>query len=104
MAPVNDTDHLLRLREADLELARERDRRYEQRFEAQEQAIAVATENERAWRANANEWRATVNDLIQRSEGKETHQDITMARLLIGVGIVVSAIVGIAAILVGAFT
>lgn len=45
-----------------LELMNERDRRYGERFAAQEKAIAVAEMNAEKWRMNANEWREAMND------------------------------------------
>ena len=38
------------------------DKRYEDRFAAQEQAIAVAERVGEKWRADANEWRTAMND------------------------------------------
>jgi len=44
------------------EISNERDRRYEQRFQAQEQAISVAEAAAERWRLNANEWRSAMTD------------------------------------------
>lgn len=43
-------------------LLRESDRRYEQRFEAQEQANEKFESENRAWREQANEWRGAMTD------------------------------------------
>ena len=40
----------------------ERDRRYEERFVAQERATAIYQEHADAWRENANEWRSAMGD------------------------------------------
>jgi len=44
------------------EVSNERDKRYEQRFQAQEQALNVAEAAAERWRLNANEWRAAMTD------------------------------------------
>lgn len=66
-----------------LHLMDERDRRYAERFDAQEKAVAVAIgnadkfvdraeQNAQKWRENANEWRGAMNDreikLMPRAE------------------------------------
>lgn len=45
-----------------LALMDERDKRYTERFDAQQKAIGVAEEQAEKWRANANEWRTAMND------------------------------------------
>jgi hypothetical protein len=63
-------------------LRAEEERRYEQRFLAQERAVAAALANAEktadrledqaaAWRANANEWRAAMTDREQRFVTRE---------------------------------
>lgn len=44
------------------EIAAERDRRYSERFLAQESALKLAQENANRWMAAANEWRQAMND------------------------------------------
>lgn len=50
----------------------EADKRYEQRFQAQEKATSRYAEDVKAWQAGANEWRQAMNDkdrlLIPRRE------------------------------------
>lgn len=48
--------------EAFKELMDERDRRYEQRFNAQEEAVKVYKETSDKWQASANEWRGAMTD------------------------------------------
>lgn len=50
------------LREHFETLLAEQEKRYAQRFDAQEKAIAVAEANAEKWRANANEWRQAMTD------------------------------------------
>ena len=43
-------------------LLEETDKRYNQRFEAQEKAVSAAEANSEKWRNNANEWRESMLD------------------------------------------
>lgn len=45
-----------------LELMNERDKRYNERFLSQQEAIKVAQDNTKAWQAASNEWRAAMTD------------------------------------------
>lgn len=63
------------------QIMNERDSQYRQRFDAQEKAVAAAlaaakeavvkaeTASDRRFE-NTNEWRATVNDILKRNEGR----------------------------------
>lgn len=64
-------------------IVHESDRRYEQRFEAQEKAVRAALDaaalaveraeqNAEKWRANANEWRAAMTDREKKFMAQET--------------------------------
>lgn len=44
------------------ELMKEQEKRYEDRFTAQEQAVKVAENSAEKWRDQANEWRASMLD------------------------------------------
>lgn len=59
-------------------LMAERDRRMEERFTSQEQALRVATNALADYKTSANEWRATLNDVRQltlsRAEYDAKHQ------------------------------
>lgn len=49
----------------------ERDRRYEDRFKAQEAAVEKYDANAEKWRAVSNEWRAAMTDREQRFASRE---------------------------------
>src|SRR3990167_5714041 len=50
-----------------LSIMDERDRRYDDRFKAQEKAVLVAFEQMKIRFDNVNEWRGTVTDLLNNS-------------------------------------
>ena len=66
------------------DLLLERDKRYEQRFDAQESAVKAALSSTKtladvvetntvSWKKNANEWRDTVNDIIKLCATQADH-------------------------------
>ena len=55
------------LREHVLAMMDERDRRYAERFAAQEKAVNVALEQTKTRFENVNEWRGTVTDLLNNA-------------------------------------
>jgi hypothetical protein len=69
-----------------LQLMNERDRRYEQRFSSQEEAVRVYKETSDKWQAAANEWRGAMTDRERNFLSK-------------GMGYVVGALSAIALIL-----
>lgn len=68
------------------ELMEEQEKRYEQRFAAQEQAVKVAETSAEKWRNQANEWRAAMLDRERNFFSK-------------GMGYVVAALGGISLII-----
>jgi len=69
-----------------LQLMNERDKRYEQRFASQEEAVRVYKETSDKWQAAANEWRGAMTDRERNFLSK-------------GMGYVVAALSAIALIL-----
>ena len=47
------------------------DKRYSEKFEAMHRAVQLAEQNNEKWRANANEWRATMGDREVKFSTKE---------------------------------
>lgn len=45
-----------------MEFIKEQEKRYEQRFAAQEQAVKIAEASAEKWRNQANEWRSAMMD------------------------------------------
>jgi hypothetical protein len=92
------------LHEFMLKLHEEQDKRYEQRFEAQEKAVAAALASAReavlkAEQANdkrfdsTNEWRRTVSDMLAAIQGKGTGLNQGWGYLVAAVALVGSIIV-----------
>ena len=89
--PIMRTSDAVSLRDYLCALLSELDRRYEQRFQAQSEAVKAALSaikvadeksaiNTATWRANANEWRAAMSDkdklMVTRNEFMSLQEDI----------------------------
>ncbi len=70
----------------------ERDIRYSERFEAQQQAIKVSEANAEKWRASANEWRDAMNDRERNfvRKGENTWLLTAMITAIAGIGLLVT--------------
>lgn len=75
-----DRQHFEDLRHGDELLRTERDRRYEDRYQAQQKALDHAQVEVKEWRAASNEWRATLSDLTARLPSR-AEVDAAMAGL-----------------------
>jgi len=49
---------------------------FTQRFSDNDKALLIATDNLKGWQSNANEWRATVNDLKQSFVTKDRFDEL----------------------------